>query len=272
LEAQLDDSRAEASKEKKLREHSEEFSKQLETQKHSEEFSKQLETQLETLKSQQGRGSAAGGAGPQQEVTRLKAELDKKVLFYEEELVRRDSAHSSEIKNLRKDLHESEGGQLAANKELLLLQDRLDKDKRDRQTEMDEAVSALKEKAEREKNLLIEENRKLNAETDKLCSFVDKLTAQNRQLEDELQDLASKKESVAHWEAQIAEIIQWVSDEKDARGYLQALATKMTEELETLRCSGLGTRPLVTHPLSGFYCESQAGSVCSVYSLVSLLG
>lgn len=40
-----------------------------------------------------------------------------------------------------------------------------------------------------------------------------------------------------------------VSDEKDARGYLQALATKMTEELETLRSSSLGTRPLVTHSL-----------------------
>ncbi|XP_035851159.1 serine/threonine-protein kinase MRCK beta isoform X3 [Sander lucioperca] len=231
LEAQLDDSRAEASKEKKLREH-------------SEVYSKQLETELQGLKSQQGRGAAAGGVESQQEVTRLKAELDKKVLFYEEELVQRDSAHSSEIKKLRKDLHESEGAQLAANKELLQLRDRLDKDKRDRQTEMDEAVSALKEKSEREKNLLTEENRKLTAETDKLCSFVDKLTAQNRQLEDELQDLSSKKESVAHWEAQIAEIIQWVSDEKDARGYLQALATKMTEELETLRCSSMGTRPL----------------------------
>lgn len=30
-----------------------------------------------------------------------------------------------------------------------------------------------------------------------------------------------------------------VSDEKDARGYLQALAAKMTEELETLKMSGL---------------------------------
>ncbi|KAM9840479.1 serine/threonine-protein kinase MRCK beta isoform 2-T2 [Aulostomus maculatus] len=231
LEAQLDDAKAEASKERKLKEH-------------SEVYSKQLETELESLKSQQGRGAAAGGAESQQELSRLKAELDKKVLFYEEELLRRDSAHSSEIKNLRKDLHESEGAQLAANKELLQLRDKLDKDKRDRQTEMDEAVAALKEKYEREKNLLTEENRKLVTETDKLCSFVDKLTAQNRQLEDELQDLSSKKESVAHWEAQIAEIIQWVSDEKDARGYLQALATKMTEELETLRSSSLGTRPL----------------------------
>lgn len=31
-----------------------------------------------------------------------------------------------------------------------------------------------------------------------------------------------------------------VSDEKDARGYLQALASKMSEELENLKHSGLG--------------------------------
>uniref|UniRef100_A0A665X8L8 non-specific serine/threonine protein kinase n=1 Tax=Echeneis naucrates TaxID=173247 RepID=A0A665X8L8_ECHNA len=229
LEAQLDDAKAEASKERKLREH-------------SEVYSTQLETELESLK--QGRGAAGGGVESQQELSRLKAELDKKVLFYEEELLRRDSAHSSEVKKLRKDLHESEGAQLAANKELLQLRDKLDKNKRDKQTEMDEAVSALKEKHEREKNLVTEENRKLTAETDKLCAFVDRLTAQNRQLEDDLQELSSKREGVAHWEAQIAEIIQWVSDEKDARGYLQALATKMTEELETLRTSSLGTRPL----------------------------
>ncbi|XP_035986469.1 serine/threonine-protein kinase MRCK beta isoform X2 [Fundulus heteroclitus] len=240
LEAELDEAKAEASKERKLREN-------------SEVYSKQLETELRSLKSQQGRGAAAaggggggggGGAESQQELSRLKAELDKKVLFYEEELLRKDSAHSGEIKNLRKDLQESEGARLAANKELLQLRDKLDKANRDRQNEMDEAVAALKEKHEREKNMLTEENRKLTAETDKLCSFVDNLTAQNRQLEDDLQDLSSKKESVAHWEAQIAEIIQWVSDEKDARGYLQALATKMTEELETLRSSSLGSRPL----------------------------
>lgn len=42
-----------------------------------------------------------------------------------------------------------------------------------------------------------------------------------------------------------------VSDEKDARGYLQALATKMTEELEGLKNTSLGARATVkTH--SGF--------------------
>lgn len=39
-----------------------------------------------------------------------------------------------------------------------------------RQTEMDEAVAVLKEKHEREKNLLTEENRKLTAETDKVTA------------------------------------------------------------------------------------------------------
>ncbi|XP_050993951.1 serine/threonine-protein kinase MRCK beta isoform X4 [Labeo rohita] len=232
LESQLEDARAEASKERKLREH-------------SEVYSKQLESELETLKVKQGTGRASGPSSEtQQELTKLKSELDKKVLFYEEELVRRDASHTTELKNLRKELHDSEGQQLSLNKELLVLKDKLEKAKRERQTEMDEAMGSLKDKYERERNLLSEENRKLTAETDRLCNFVDKLTAQNRQLEDELQDLASKKESVAHWEAQIAEIIQWVSDEKDARGYLQALASKMTEELESLRSSSLGSRTL----------------------------
>lgn len=84
------------------------------------------------LQSQQGRGAPVGAAESQQELSRVKAELDKKILFYEEELLRRDSALSSEIKNLRKDLHESEGAQLAANKALLQLRDKLDKAKRDR--------------------------------------------------------------------------------------------------------------------------------------------
>ncbi|KAK7133276.1 hypothetical protein R3I94_015222 [Phoxinus phoxinus] len=232
LESQLEDARAEASKERKLREH-------------SEVYSKQLESELETLKVKQGTGRASSlSSETQQELTKVKSELDKKVLFYEEELVRRDASHSTELKKLRKDLQDSEGQHLSLNKELLVLKDKLEKTKRERQSEMDESMGALKEKYERERNLLSDENRKLTAETDRLCTFVDKLTAQNRQLEDELQDLASKKESVAHWEAQIAEIIQWVSDEKDARGYLQALASKMTEELESLRSSSLGSRTL----------------------------
>uniref|UniRef100_A0A8C8ZFN8 Serine/threonine-protein kinase MRCK beta n=1 Tax=Prolemur simus TaxID=1328070 RepID=A0A8C8ZFN8_PROSS len=232
LEAQLEDAAAEASKERKLREH-------------SENFSKQIESELEALKvmKQGGRGPGAT-LEHQQEISKIKSELEKKVLFYEEELVRREASHVLEVKNVKKEVHDSESHQLALQKEILMLKDKLEKSKRERHNEMEEAVGTVKDKYERERALLFDENKKLTAENEKLCSFVDKLTAQNRQLEDELQDLAAKKESVAHWEAQIAEIIQWVSDEKDARGYLQALASKMTEELETLRTSSLGSRTL----------------------------
>ncbi|KAM6202029.1 serine/threonine-protein kinase MRCK beta [Rhynchocyon petersi] len=231
LEAQLEDAVAEASKERKLREH-------------SENFSKQMESELETLKMKQGGRGPGATLEHQQEISKMKSELEKKVLFYEEELVRREASHVLEVKNVRKEVHDSESHQLALQKEILMLKDKLEKAKRERHNEMEEAVGTLKDKYERERAMLFEENKKLTSENERLCSFVDKLTAQNRQLEDELQDLAAKKESVAHWEAQIAEIIQWVSDEKDARGYLQALASKMTEELEALRTSSLGSRTL----------------------------
>ncbi|XP_055005106.1 serine/threonine-protein kinase MRCK beta-like [Boleophthalmus pectinirostris] len=220
LEALLDESRSEAQKEKKLRENSEAFGREL-----------------QSAKTQGAELDPAQGA----ELRQLKAELDR-TLANQEELQRRDSAHCAEIKDLRSQLHQSESAQLSANQELRSLRERLELANQDRQSDLEEALSALKDKHEREKSLLSEENRKLTSESDKLCSFVDRLTEQNRQLEEELQELSSKKESVSHWEAQIAEIIQWVSDEKDARGYLQALASKMTEELESLKTTSLGPR------------------------------
>ncbi|XP_036607906.1 serine/threonine-protein kinase MRCK beta [Trichosurus vulpecula] len=231
LESRLEDAIAEASKERKLREH-------------SESFSKQVESELEALKVKQGVRGSGVALEHQQEISKIKSELEKKVLFYEEELVRREASHVLEVKNVKKEVHDSESHQLALQKEILMLKDKLEKSKRERHNEMEEAVGTVKDKYERERAMLFEENKKLTTETERLCAFVDKLTAQNRQLEDELQDLAAKKDSVAHWEAQIAEIIQWVSDEKDARGYLQALASKMTEELESLRSSSLGSRTL----------------------------
>uniref|UniRef100_A0A8D2J6L6 non-specific serine/threonine protein kinase n=1 Tax=Varanus komodoensis TaxID=61221 RepID=A0A8D2J6L6_VARKO len=235
LEAQLEDAVAEASKERKLRDH-------------SESFSKQLENELETLKVKQG-GRAAGMAMQehQQELAKMKSELEKKILFYEEELVRREASHVLEVKNVKKEVHDFESHQLTLQKEIMMLKDKLDKAKREKHSEMEEAVGTLKEKYERERTMLFEDNKKITSENERVIyktSSEIELVFHQMQLEDELQDLAAKKESVAHWEAQIAEIIQWVSDEKDARGYLQALASKMTEELESLRSSSLGSRTL----------------------------
>ncbi|NWX86006.1 MRCKA kinase, partial [Nothoprocta pentlandii] len=230
LEVQAEAAAAEASKDRKLRER-------------SEQYSKQLENEVEGLKQKQmGRSPGISSIEHQQEITKLKADLEKKSVFYEEELSKREIMHANEIKNLKKELRDAESQQLALKKEIMVLKDKLEKTRRENQSEREEFETEFKQKYEREKTLLTEENKKLSNELDKLTTMFERLSMNNRQLEEEMRDLADKKESVAHWEAQITEIIQWVSDEKDARGYLQALASKMTEELEALRNSSLGAR------------------------------
>ncbi|XP_029448897.1 serine/threonine-protein kinase MRCK alpha isoform X2 [Rhinatrema bivittatum] len=230
LEGQTEAAAAEASKERKLRER-------------SEQYSKQLESELEGLKQKQiGHSPRVSSIEHQQEITKLKTELEKKSVFYEEELSKREALHANEIKNLKKELRDAESQQLTLKKEIMILKDKLEKTRRESQSEREEFETEFKQKYEREKILLTEENKKLSNELDKLTTMSERLSLNNRQLEEEMRDLADKKESVAHWEAQITEIIQWVSDEKDARGYLQALASKMTEELESLRNSSLGAR------------------------------
>uniref|UniRef100_A0A8C8SWT7 Serine/threonine-protein kinase MRCK alpha n=1 Tax=Pelusios castaneus TaxID=367368 RepID=A0A8C8SWT7_9SAUR len=230
LEVHAEAAAAEASKDRKLRER-------------SEQYSKQLESELEGLKQKQvGRSPGVSSTEHQQEITKLKAELEKKSVFYEEELSKREIIHANEIKSLKKELRDAESQQLALKKEIMILKDKLEKTRRESQSEREEFETEFKQKYEREKSLLTEENKKLSNELDKLTAMFERLSMNHRQLEEEMRDLADKKESVAHWEAQITEIIQWVSDEKDARGYLQALASKMTEELEALRNSSLGAR------------------------------
>lgn len=58
--------------------------------------------------------------------------MEKKSIFYEEELTKREGLHANEIKNLKKELHDSEGQQLALNKEIMILKDKLEKTRRER--------------------------------------------------------------------------------------------------------------------------------------------
>ncbi|PWA27540.1 hypothetical protein CCH79_00000244 [Gambusia affinis] len=258
MEVQAEEQAAEAQKEKKLRERNEQYSRQLEEELEGLKVRMQRSAShsrnpvaarvftsliIPTLQVKQvGSPAAPASADQTQEVGRLRAEMEKKTLLYEEELARREAQHSTELKALRKELRDAESQQLNLQKEILMLKDKLDKIRRESQNEREEFETEYKQKYERERILLSEENKKLSSELDKLSGMFEKVSSSNQQLEDEMRELADKKESVAHWEAQITEIIQWVSDEKDARGYLQALATKMTEELEGLRNTSLGAR------------------------------
>lgn len=68
----------------------------------------------------------------QRELAKMKSELEKKILFYEEELVRREASHVLEVKNMKKEVHDLESHQLALQKETMILKDKLDKAKREK--------------------------------------------------------------------------------------------------------------------------------------------
>ncbi|XP_057582725.1 serine/threonine-protein kinase MRCK gamma isoform X7 [Hippopotamus amphibius kiboko] len=88
---------------------------------------------------------------------------------------------------------------------------------------------------------LQEENRRLSQEQERLVQELEREQQSKQRLEGE------RRETESNWEAQIADILSWVNDEKVSRGYLQALATKMAEELESLR--NVGTQALPARPL-----------------------
>jgi serine/threonine-protein kinase MRCK len=99
----------------------------------------------------------------------------------------------------------------------------------DSHNDAEDTITDMRIRYEREKKMLLEDNRKLITELEMLSESNRHYQAERLQMENDYEELRSKRQAIAHWEHQISEIIQWVSDEKDARGYLQALATKMTE-------------------------------------------
>ena len=63
----------------------------------------------------------------------------------------------------------------------------------------------------------------------------EQLKMTKKEQESELSELRHNKELLTQWEQQIADIIQWVSDEKDARAYLKSMAKKLADDVEGLK-------------------------------------
>ena len=130
---------------------------------------------------------------------------------------------------------------------LQTLKDKVDKARLDSLQENEETMSELRNVYEREKILLLDENKKLQMDLERAVEMNGRLQLERRQTEEEYAELRAKKEAVAHWEAQISEIINWVSDEKDARGYLQVQWTPVNTAASGQAKSGRNNRrPVLT--------------------------
>lgn len=224
LETRVDESLAETLKERKLRERSEEYCRQIENEGERWKQRKDLGSSSSDLSSTYQDNQSA----------RLRAEVE-----LNERLAQQQTRHTLELQSLRDQLLETEAQRDSLQREIQLAKDKLDATRLENLTDSEEAFAEINRKHSREKLLLLEENKKLIHDLETMHESFGRLEGERHDLETEFEELSTKKEAIAQWEAQITEIIQWVSDEKDARSYLQALTTKMTQELEYLKHSNL---------------------------------
>ncbi|KAK3093861.1 hypothetical protein FSP39_021152 [Pinctada imbricata] len=228
LQGQVDEYKSDSNKERKLKER-------------AEMYSRELEQEIENIKRRNLiRGPSSSQLELTQEVTRLKAELERKDEDFEERRTRLTSKYQNEIGDLHFQISDLETKNRDLHKEVLSMKDKVNNQVavEDLQNQL-QRVRLQSEHSEREYSVIREENERLREEMSFQQSAMNNVVKEKNQLEQEVREIYDKRESVAQWEAQISEIIKWVSDEKDARGYLQALATKMTEELENLKVMGV---------------------------------
>lgn len=142
------------------------------------------------------------------------------------------------MSSLREQLQEAETHRDILQRELQQVREKLDSTRLESLTDSEETIAELRKRHDREKKILLDDNRKLITELEMLGENTRRFQAERMQMDNDYEELRSKRQAISQWERQISEIIQWVSDEKDARSYLQALATKMTEELDYLKHTG----------------------------------
>ena len=178
-----------------------------------------------------------------QELARLRSELEKQEMQHKELASQLSLRHAAELSALNEQLMEADNMRATNEKESALLKEKVEQSRQESAVENEEVIVELRRAHEKEKQLLLEDTKRVVAELERFSDSCLRLQSEKRAMEEELSELRSKQAAVAQWEAQISEIIQWVSDEKDARGYLQALTSKMTEEMENLKTQGVGGTP-----------------------------
>ncbi|GFO48655.1 serine/threonine-protein kinase mrck alpha [Plakobranchus ocellatus] len=230
LQNLLDEARSESGKERRLRER-------------AEQYAQDLEAEMESIKRKQiGRSAATNVVELTQEISKLKADIEKKESEHEDILAKTTSKYASELSEVRYQLQDNETKRMDLSGEVKRLQAKLSEQQQHSQ-DLQEQLSAFSrsqlDAQDGRMKAAMEENERLQEELSSQSNRIEILMRERTQMEEEIRDIYDKRESVAQWEAQISEIIKWVSDEKDARGYLQALATKMTEELENLKVMGV---------------------------------
>lgn len=157
---------------------------------------------------------------------------------FSEKLNQQQARYNIELTALREQLLEAETQRDMMQREMQQMRERLDSSRIESITDSEETISELRKRYEREMKILLDDNRKLINELDVVSETNRRMQAERMQIENDYEELRSKRQAIHQWERQISEVVQWISDDNDARAYLQALAAKMSEELDYIKHSG----------------------------------
>ncbi|KAJ7307124.1 hypothetical protein JRQ81_009106, partial [Phrynocephalus forsythii] len=196
----------------------------------SESGRKELEARIEGLVSEVSK-QRKGKERSEQQLRRLRQELEDLRAKQSTPLFRGSGSRRSvdasctpkeEVRGLRELLKAKERQQEVMQAEMAQLRE-----------EMEKAGNERRKNLELKEQSLEESPSALHLVDQMGCLVTDRI-----HLEREPAVSDADKTVVASWEVQIADLVRWVSDEKESRGYLQAMANRMMEDVETLKQTG----------------------------------
>ncbi|VDO46724.1 unnamed protein product [Brugia timori] len=117
-------------------------------------------------------------------------------------------------------------------KELVKLKEKQDEERTEWRTKHEEQIVSIENLYERRLKLLEGENSRLGIENDELRNDMNKLQSE---IKSRLSTTLPFPNTSGLTESQLQELLQWVSDEKDARDSLQNLATRLHGDVESLK-------------------------------------
>lgn len=157
---------------------------------------------------------------------------------FSEKINQQQLRFNAELTALRDQLLDAESQRDMLQREMQQMREKLDSSRLESITDSEETISEMKKRHDREMKILLDDNRKLINELDVVSETNRRLQSERLQIESDYEELRSKRQAIHQWERQISEVVQWISDDNDARAYLQALAAKMSEELDYIKHSG----------------------------------
>merc|ERR1740128_1510269 len=191
LEARAEELMADVVREKRLRER-------------AEENARSLHEDMERLQQKAAAGEAAlNSLELNQEVTRLRNELEKQEGQHKELLAQLHNRHTSEMDEMGEQMIETENMRTTFEKEASLLKEKLEKSRQENVVESEEVIVETRRAHEREKQLLLEDTKRVVAELERYSETCQRLQTEKRHLEEELNEFRNKQTAVAQWEAQI---------------------------------------------------------------------